>query len=258
MNTGILDKNRIIPYILIAVLFAFMLCSCGSEEVLTEPTEEELFEPSLSEAAKKIYQFSDNTEETPIYRISIKDYGNIYVRLFPQDAPRACERFEELVEKGYYEDMNLGRVILNYLIQTSVTADSEYTAFEDEYSQKLFPFRGALLFANEGTPSTNRSEFMIVTTGSDFLSSLTELVDYKDISLSEYLNKSYGTNLDESSLIPYMVYGGAPWLYGRHTVFGQVYSGFDVLDKISEAEVNNDFVPYDNIVIEDIKKIGGK
>lgn len=247
--------KKIIIVLFLTVAALSVMCSCTDGEDEPEEVQFASYEPSLQPAAKNIRQFADSTENTPEYRISVKDIGDIKIRLFPEEAPCACGRFEKLADDGYYEGKPFGRIIDDYLIQTSVTADERYEKYADEFSTNLLPYRGALLAANEGTPDTNSTEFMIVTADADFLQGLSDLVNYKKITLSEYLNKTYGSNINESGLISYMVYGGAPWLYGRHTVFGQVFDGFDVLDRITKTDVNNDFIPLEDVIIEEVVKI---
>ena len=72
------------------------------------------------------------------------------------------------------------------------------------------------------------------------------------MTFSDYLKEAYNTKLTEEQLNFYYTYGGAPWLYGHQTVFGQVVDGFDVLDTISEAKVTSHCVPNPGIFIESV------
>ena len=128
--------------------------------------------------------------------------GTIELKLFPEVAPKACENFTGLVEKGYYNNLIFHRVIPNFMIQggdptgTGRGGESLWGgSFEDEFnSAYTFNRAGILAMANAG-PNTNGSQFFITT-------------------------------------VP------TPWLSMRHTIFGEVASGMDVVKKIEGAQRN--------------------
>jgi len=126
--------------------------------------------------------------------------GIIEIKLMPQAAPRACENFTGLIEKGYYNGLIFHRVIRGFMIQggdptgTGTAGESIWgRPFKDEVSPDVqFDKPGILAMANAG-PDTNGSQFFITT-------------------------------------------AKTPWLNMRHTIFGQVISGYDAVQKIESAE----------------------
>ncbi len=93
--------------------------------------------------------------------------GDVYIRLFPESAPKTVENFIGLVEKGYYDGLIFHRVINNFMIQggdptgTGTGGESLWGGkFEDEFNANLLNIRGSLAMANSGA-NTNGSQFFI-------------------------------------------------------------------------------------------------
>ena len=125
--------------------------------------------------------------------------GRIELKLMPEVAPKACENFTKLVEKGYYNGIIFHRVIKGFMIQggdPTGTGRGGVSAwgspFEDEVNPNInFDSPGILAMANAG-PNTNGSQFFITT-------------------------------------------AKTPWLNMHHTIFGKVISGYDVVQKIENT-----------------------
>ena len=125
--------------------------------------------------------------------------GVIEIKLMPEIAPKACENFTKLVEKGYYNGLIFHRVIKGFMIQggdltgTGTAGESIWgKPFEDEFSSAVkFDRPGILAMANAG-PNTNGSQFFITT-------------------------------------------AKTPWLNMRHTIFGEVVSGYETVEKIENT-----------------------
>jgi len=125
--------------------------------------------------------------------------GSIEIKLMPEVAPKACENFTKLAEKGYYNGIIFHRVIKGFMIQggdptgTGRGGESIWgRPFEDEVkSEASFDRPGLLAMANAG-PKTNGSQFFITT-------------------------------------------AKTPWLNMRHTIFGEVISGYEVVQKIENT-----------------------
>ena len=184
------------------------------------------------------------TKEDSIKKATIKtNVGDITIALFPEEAPKAVENFVTLAKKGYYNGVVFHRVIPNFMIQsgdptgTGAGGESIYgQSFEDEISTKLFNFYGALSMANAG-PNTNGSQFFIVGA---------KTVD------PTMLKQLAANGWPEESVSHYKEVGGTPWLDGKHTVFGQVINGADVVDTIEETKTDFRDKPIKDIVIDTI------
>lgn len=169
--------------------------------------------------------------------------GAIKVQLFPMHAPKTVENFIKLAEKHYYDGVIFHRVIPDFMIQggdptgTGRGGESIYGhPFEDEFSEELFNFTGALSMANAG-PNTNGSQFFIITNEHVPANMISEM---KMVGYPQEIIDYYKKN------------GGTPWLDFHHTVFGQVLTGMDVVEKISKVKRDAMDKPRKEIVIKKV------
>lgn len=169
--------------------------------------------------------------------------GTIEVQLFEKLATKTVKNFVELAKKGYYDGVTFHRVIPDFMIQggdptgTGRGGESIYGhPFEDEFSEQLFNFNGALSMANAG-PNTNGSQFFIVSNAHVPANMIDQM---KMVGYPQEVIDRYKEN------------GGTPWLDHRHTVFGQVIKGMDVVQAISKVERDQMDKPKDNVVMEKV------
>ncbi|WP_124058113.1 peptidylprolyl isomerase [Vaginisenegalia massiliensis] len=169
--------------------------------------------------------------------------GDIEFVLFEDLAPKTVKNFVELAKKGYYDGVIFHRVIKDFMIQggdptgTGMGGESIYGAkFEDEFTPELFNLRGALSMANAG-PNTNGSQFFIVTAPSV---------------PAQMLGQMKQAGFPEEIIAAYEEKGGTPWLDHRHTVFGQVKAGMDIVEKIEAVETGAQDKPLNEVRIESI------
>ena len=173
--------------------------------------------------------------------------GDIKIKLFKEKAPKAVENFVTHSENGYYNGIVFHRVIKDFMIQggdptaTGMGGESIWgKSFEDEFDPELHNLRGALSMANAG-PGTNGSQFFIVQA-----KSLPE-------NMISQIENMGGRGFPEETVDAYKFLGGTPWLDFRHTVFGQVTDGMDVVDKIAETPVGANDKPVDDVTINSIE-----
>ena len=172
--------------------------------------------------------------------------GDIKIKLFPEKAPKTVENFVTHSKNGYYNGLKFHRVINDFMIQggdprgNGTGGESIWGgSFSDEFDHELHNLRGALSMANSG-PDTNGSQFFIVQAREVPANMLEQMRDLEDNGFPADITAAYEA------------LGGTPWLDFRHTVFGQVTEGMDVVDAIAAVETVND-VPRGDVIIESIE-----
>ena len=230
--------------------------------VSAQPYEDEdETEPALRPEAQNIYQLQLPAQGELCAEFVIDGYGSIFVRLFSEDARKAVENFKTLAESGLYDGIRINRVVEEYMFQAGdkdglgLSGTSIYGGgFANEISERLHPIRGALCMANLGEDSTNTNQFFFVQTKASLVRSLKDPLDNRyNMTLAQYLKEAYNTEVTEEQLAQYEVYGGAPWLYGHNTVFGQIYEGYEVMDAICSVKVTSKLRPNPAIVISKVR-----
>ena len=183
--------------------------------------------------------FKEQAENQPMAVIKT-NHGDMKVMLFPEAAPKAVENFTTHAKNGYDDGIIFHRGIKDFMIQGGDPQGMGFGGesiwgepFADEFSLEALNFKGALSMANSG-PNTNGSQFFIVQAGS---------VDDRLIGQME--DAGYPAEAIEK----YKEVGGTPWLDFRHTVFGQVVEGMDVVDEIAAVKVGRNDKPLEDVVI---------
>ena len=222
-----------------------MACSLGLLTALT------LLGGCKSGGDGSLPQFDQEIQEgEEIAVITVKGYGEIKVRFFPDEAPKAVENFTTHAKEGYYDGLTFHRVIADFMIQggdpkgDGTGGESIWgEGFGPEPSDKLYHFPGALCMAQSSMPNSIGSQFYIVQ-GDD----VTE--EYLD-QLEVYYDKTYPDIVKEK----YLELGGVPHLDGDYTVFGQVFEGMDVVEKIAGCETDENDLPKQAVTIEKIEVV---
>lgn len=199
----------------------------------------------LFEEGSTLLQFTKPADDAEIAVVTTS-MGEIQIMFFPEQAPKAVENFTTLAKEGYYNGLRFHRVINDFMIQggdpngNGTGGQSIWgEPFEDEFSKDLHNFRGALSMANSGS-NTNGSQFFIVQATSTDPSLIRQMKDVPDVFSDDVIAK-------------YEEIGGTPWLDYRHTVFGQVIKGMDVVDAIAGVETDSNDMPVDDVIIENIE-----
>lgn len=231
-------KKKYLKVTLICLLLLTILGGCTKEEKIEN-------EQGGTTLALEQLQLPKSGEEVAILSTN---FGDIKVRFFPEVAPKAVENFITHARNGYYDGVTFHRVMNEFMIQggdpqgTGRGGESIWgTPFEDEFSEEYRNVRGALSMANSG-PATNGSQFFIVQkteTEADIIKQMNAAGEAK----------GYPKDVVEA----YDKLGGTYWLDGKHTVFGHVYEGMDVVDKIAALKVDKNNKPLEAVIIEKIE-----
>jgi cyclophilin family peptidyl-prolyl cis-trans isomerase len=124
--------------------------------------------------------------------------GDIVIELFDADAPKTVQNFKDLAGKGFYDGLGFHRIIKDFMIQG-------------------------------GCPDGNG-------TGGPGYSFEDEFNDHKVVrGALAMANAGPNTNGSQFFLV---TIDAAPWLDGKHTVFGEITTGLDVLDAIEASETD--------------------
>jgi peptidyl-prolyl cis-trans isomerase B (cyclophilin B) len=122
------------------------------------------------------------------------NHGAIEVDLFPEDAPKTVENFERLAREGFYDDVVFHRVIPDFMIQGGDPTGT----------------------GTGGPGYTFEDEF-----------------NDRKVVRGALAMANAGPNTNGSQFF-IVTAEACPWLDGKHTVFGRVTAGMDVVDRISE------------------------
>ena len=157
--------------------------------------------------------------ELPTATISIKDFGDVEVELYPEIAPNTVNNFISLANDGFYDGTTSHRVIKDFMIQGG---DPEGTgmggpgySIKGEFSSNGFENN---LAHTEGVLSMARS-FMPDSAGSQF----------------------------------FIMTGTSPHLDGEYAAFGKVTDGMDIVHEIENTETDDSDRPINTVTIESVK-----
>ncbi len=176
-------------------------------------------------------------------------YGVIKVKLY-DSTPKHKANFLKLAKEGYYTDLLFHRVISKFMIQggdpnsrnapagAMLGAGGPSELIPAEIGAKHF--KGALAAARTGGPGnpekkSSGSQFYIVQGDIINPAQLQMLASQKGITYTEEEQKKYST------------LGGAPFLDGDYTVFGEVIEGLDVIDKIAAVQTDANNRPFTDV-----------
>ena len=138
------------------------------------------------------------------------NHGAIAIELYDDDAPKTVENFLKLSREGFYDGVIFHRVIPDFMIQGGDPTGTGTGGPGYQFEDEFNDRKVVRGALAMANAGPN-------TNGSQFFIVTTE---------------------------------AAPWLDGKHTVFGQVTSGMDVVDTISEVSRDGRDKPHDDVTID--------
>ncbi len=156
--------------------------------------------------------------------ILVTNYGEIEI-VFRNKAPLAVSNFTKLAQSGFYDGTRFHRVIPDFMIQGG-------DPLSKDISQKNIWGTGGpgYQFADEFYSDDTMNQGVMALANS-------------------------GPNTNGSQFFIVTAKGGAPWLSGRHTIFGTVTRGLDVVLKIEKVKTEGKGVydrPLQDVLIEKV------
>jgi peptidyl-prolyl cis-trans isomerase B (cyclophilin B) len=140
------------------------------------------------------------------------NHGAIELELFEGEAPTTVENFRKLAADGFYDGVIFHRIIPDFMIQGGDPTGT----------------------GTGGPGYTFEDEF-----------------NAHPVARGALAMANAGPNTNGSQFF-IVTADACPWLDGKHTVFGQVTNGMDVVDKISAVERDAADRPHEDVVIERI------
>ncbi|OGY42258.1 MAG: hypothetical protein A2Y82_00565 [Candidatus Buchananbacteria bacterium RBG_13_36_9] len=148
--------------------------------------------------------------------------GDIKVKFYNSESPLTVNNFLNLAKKGFYDGTKFHRVIKDFMTQ-----GGDPNSKDDDWSDD-----------GMGGPGYKFKD---------------ELNDYKLVRGSLAMANS-GSNTNGSQFF-IVTKEATPWLDGKHTNFGYVVEGLEVVDKIEAAKTNTADHPQEDIIIKNIELI---
>ncbi|NOZ46741.1 MAG: peptidylprolyl isomerase [Chlorobi bacterium] len=204
---------------------------------------------------KNIISFLTNYgKHNPENKVIIKtDYGNIILKLYKK-TPLHRANFIRLVKSGFYNNTLFYRIVSGFIIQGGDSDEPDRKQLKNkagkytipsEFNPNFFHKKGALAMTRsyKNNPNKRSSPF-------DFY--IVQGEKYNNFQLDAFENE-YNIKISQYKRSIYKKYGGAPHLDGEHTVFGEVISGFETIDKIASVKVDRSDWPVKDVYIKSIE-----
>lgn len=139
--------------------------------------------------------------------------GSLTLELYTDHAPKTCKNFTELTKRGYYDGIVFHRVIPDFMVQggdPTGTGRGGTSIYGEKFADEIHP---ELRFVGAGILAMANS----------------------------------GPNTNGSQF--FLTLAPTPWLDGKHTIFGRVFSGMHTLQRLAAVRTDSNDKPVEEIKI---------
>lgn len=229
--------SLILALLMLTLCFAFTACDTSDTTLTskpdssTKPTEKPTDKvtdaphvaPKLEDidfsTIETLDGVNESASETDYVKITVRGYGEMIIRLYPDVAPATVANFKKLVGEKFYDGLIFHRIIKNFMIQggdplgtgmggSNATIKGEFSS--NGFENNLLHTKGVVSMARSSAPNSASSQFFIC-----------------------HKTKSH--------------------LDGDYASFGYVIYGLDVVDAIASVSTDNNDRPREDVVIESIR-----
>ena len=219
-NEENINSDKIIDPLLICTSYKSNRFYIFSKEEPDNKIQRDIINEELEEIKNKsqLNKINKNKEMISLPEKAVIDTtkGEIFIKLFINECPKTTKNFVTLGKRGYYDGLIFHRVIKNFMIQT-------------------------------GDPSGNGTGGESIY-GKPFKDEFNENLKHEAFTVS-MANSGPDTNGSQFFITTVPCH----WLDNKHTVFGRVYDGSDVVKVIEDTKVDKHNKPYEDIKIVTIR-----
>lgn len=178
------------------------------------------------------------------------DFGEIRLKLFDEVAPKTVENFVKLVKKDYYNGLPFHRVIRDFMIQAGDPNCLAPTEVKQCGAGGVSAWGGK--FDDEiNAKSLGLSDEQIKSLEAEGFSYRDDLKSHK-VEVGSIAMANAGPNTNGSQFF-IVTKEDQPHLNGKHTVFGEVEQGMEVVSAIAAVEIDENDRPVEDVKIKEIK-----
>ncbi len=204
-----------VKYLTILLIITLLFsCTGSTDEKISKDVKTNMQPPKNEAKVKELLNLEDGEKLVAKFKTN---FGNFEVELYPRKAPKTVENFVGLATTGYYNGVTFHRVIDDFMIQGGDPT---------------------------GTGSGGESYW-----GGTFPDEFNPELKHDSPGILSMANAGPNTNGSQFfiTLVP------TPWLDGKHSVFGKVIEGMDVVKKIGKVKTIKPYdKPINDVIIESI------